>query len=205
MNDQDGFVRQTGRAAMVGGGLALASLVTVFVVETRAADGMMSASGATLAGWGSFVAASLLAVGLLGLAVRYAGVLSTAGRIALGVLGFATAITVGASSTLALVVPTLVEQAPELVTDPPAAVPPTFILSGLVSGIATLVLATALRKAGQRGVGLVLLYAGAVVTMVPLPSRFFLLAFAVGVLLVSQRSVAPRDVMRTEPAMAPTV
>lgn len=199
MNGQDEFVKATGRAAVAGGVLGVASMVAVFVIEARSTDQMMTGSGATFAGWASFVAASLLAVGLLGVAVRFAGVLSTAGRVALGVLGFATAITVGAASTLALVVPTLVDRVPDLMTDPPAVIPATFIGSGLVSGIAALVLAGALRKAGHRGLGLTLLFAGAVVTIVPLPSRFFLLALAVGVLLLADR---PARVEQREPAYA---
>jgi hypothetical protein len=188
MNDLDmnGFVRSTGIAAIFGGVLALTALVAVFVIEARADDNMMSAPGAMAAGWASFVAASLLAVGLLGVAVRYTTVLSSAGRIALILLGFATAITVGATSTLALVVPYLLERTPDIVHNPPAAVPPTFILSGLVSGIAAIILASALRRAGERGIGTNLMFVGAVLTMVPLPSRFFMLAFAVGVLLLAQ-------------------
>ncbi len=186
MNDLGiaGFVRSAGLAAITGGVLALAALVTVFVIEGRAEDNMMTSSGATVAGWATFVAASLLAVGLLGVVVRYVGVLSAVGRGALLVLGFSTAVTVGAASTLALVVPHLLERMPDLINNPPAAVPPTFILSGLVSGICAIVLAVALRRAGLRGTATNLLIVGGVVTMLPLPSRFFMLAIAVGVLLL---------------------
>lgn len=188
MNDLavSGFVRATGLASILGGVLALGSLVTVFVIEANSSDNMMNSAAAVPAGWASFVAASLLAVGLLGVAVRYVGVLSGAGRAALLVLGFATAITIGATATLALVVPELLDRMPDIVENPPASVPPTFILSGLVSGIAAIALAVALRKAGERGIGTNLLFVGAVFTMVPLPSRFFMLAFAIGALLVVQ-------------------
>lgn len=186
MNDlgTSGFVRSAGLAAAAGGVLALAALVTVLVIETPTGDDMMSSPGATAAGWASFLAACLLAIGLLGVAVRYVGVLSAAGRSALLVLAFSTAVTVGATSTLALVVPHLLDQMPDLVNNPPAAVPPTFILSGLVSGICAIVLAVALRRAGLHRATTNLLIVGAVLTMVPLPSRFFMLAFAVGVLLL---------------------
>jgi hypothetical protein len=186
----DRFVRTTGRAAAVGGVLGLVAMVTVFVIEARAGGGMMSTSGATAAGWSSFMAACLLVVGLVGVAVRHAAVLSGAGRGALLVLTFATAVTVGATSTLALVVPDLLGRMPEIVSEPPAAVPPTFILSGVVSGIAAIVLAVALRRAGQRGLGTHLLLVGAVVTMVPLPSRFFMLSFAFAALLLLPAAVA---------------
>lgn len=182
---EDALVRGAGIAAVVGGTLALAALVTVFVIEARSGGEMMGSTAATAAGWSSFLAACLLAVGLLGLAVRYTPVLSGAGRIALLVLGFATAVTVGAASTLALVVPDLVARMPQIVDDPPAAVPPTFILSGFVSGIAAVVVAVSLRRAGRGGAGTTLLLVGAVITMAPLPSRFFMLALAVGVLLLA--------------------
>lgn len=161
---------------------------------------MMSAPGAAAAGWASFVSAALLAVGLLGLAVRYTSALGRAGRAALLGLGFATAMTIGATSTLALVVPDLLDRMPEIVNEPPAAVPPTFILSGLVSGVCAIALGRSLRRAGVRGPGTMLLFVGAVVTMVPLPSRFFVLAVAVGVLLLipDHRS---RDVVESGPPL----
>lgn len=201
-HETTGFVRGAGRAAIVGGALGLVAMVAVFVIEARAGGmGSISSVGAAAAGWTSFVAVSLLVVGLLGVAARYASVLSVAGRTALGVLGFATAVTVGTTATLALIVPTLLDRMPELVNDPPAAVPASFILSGLVSGIATLVLAVSLRRSGQRSMGTNLLFAGAVFTMVPLPSRFFMLAIAVGVLLLAPGGVRsqPRPVADAVP------
>lgn len=186
MDTRDGIVVGAGRASLAGGVLGLASLGTVLVGEVMKGTDFMETTAALLAGWAGFVAASLMAVGLLGVAVRYAAVLSAAGRVALLVLGFATAVTVGASSTLALVVPSLVDRMPELVSDPPAGVPPTFILSGLAMGICAIVLTVGLRRSGavSRGVARLLIVA-AVIAMVPLPSRFFLLAFALGVLALT--------------------
>lgn len=194
MDTQDGLVVGAGRAAVAGGVLALVSLVTVLVGEVTKGADFMETTAAALAGWAGFVAGSLMVVGLLGVAVRYAAVLSGAGRAALLVLGFATAITVGASSTLALVVPALVDRLPEIVNDPPAAVPPTFIFSGLVMGICALVLAVGLRRAGAAPRGVIaLLMVGAVLTMVPLPSRFFLLSFALGALALVPGERTARD------------
>jgi hypothetical protein len=190
------FTRQAGWAATLGGALATTALITVLVIEAVATDGRMSATGATAAGWASFVAASLLTVGLLGMAVRYVRILPAIGRSALLLLGFATAITVGATSTLALVVPHLLERMPDLVDNPPSAIPPTFIISGLISGICAIVLAVSLRRAGVRGTGTNLLFLAAVLTMVPLPSRFFMLSFAVGLLLLSHDVRTPER--RTE-------
>ena len=189
MDTQDGLVVGAGRAAVAGGVLGLASLVTVLVGEVTKGTGFMDTTAAALAGWAGFLAASLMVVGLLGVAARHAAALSATGRVALLVLGFATAVTVGASSTLALVVPSLVDRVPGLVTDPPAAVPPTFIISGLVMGICAVVLSVGLRRSGaiSRGVARFLVVA-AVLTMVPLPSRFFLLAFALGVLALAPQA-----------------
>lgn len=181
------LVAGAGRAAIAGGVLGLASLAVALTGEITRGEDFMGTVAAQLAGWAGFVASALLVVGLLGAAVRYAAVLSGAGRWALLMLGFATAMTVGASSTLALVVPTLADEAPALVNEPPAAVPPTFIFSGLVMGVCAIVLAVGLRRAGAvRPAVSTLLIVGAVVTMVPLPSRFFLLAFAVGLLTLTR-------------------
>lgn len=194
MNGDDTMVRAAGAAAVAGGVLAVAALGAVMVGEvTRGADDFLGSTTAQLAGWASFTAAGLLAVGLMGVAVRYAAGLSAVGRAALLVLGFATAVTAGAMGTLALVVPVLADRAPGIASDPPVAVPVTFILSGFVSGICALVVAVGLRRSGAASTAVTtLLMVGAVVSMVPLPSRFFLLALAVGVLLLAPAGRAQR-------------
>lgn len=179
------FVRLARNAALLGGGAAFISLAMVLGGETARGEAFMGSSLAVLAGWLSFVAACLLVLGLAGLAVRFVPVLSGSGTIALAVLVVATAVTAGAASTLALVVPTLVERAPAIAHDPPAAVPASFIFSGLVMGVCGIVLAVALRRAlpDLPGWAAPLLIIASVVTIVPLPSRYFLLAFSVAALL----------------------
>ncbi|MDQ4052384.1 MAG: hypothetical protein M3237_06745 [Actinomycetota bacterium] len=183
MTDQ--MTEQVGRnAALVGGVLALGSLVAVLGGEITQGEDFMGSTTAVVAGWAGFAAAGVLVLGLVGVVVRHAGLLGRGGRAALWVLLLASTVMVGASSTLAVVVPALVERAPDIADNPPAAVPATFILSGVVMGVSGVVLAVALRRieAAPSWVTTLLIVAS-VVTIVPLPSRFFLLAFAVAALL----------------------
>jgi len=181
----DELSRTAGRAALIGGGLGLASLVAVLAGEITQGDDYMSTGAAELAGWAGFASASLLVVGLVGVGARYGALLGRAGQVALLVLAFAAAVVTGATSTLALVVPDLVDRVPELTTDPPTAVPATFILGGLVLGVSGLVLAASIRRAAiAPRWATTLLTVGAIVSIVPLPSRFFLVAVGIGCLLV---------------------
>lgn len=189
------FAQQAGRSAIVAGVLGLVSLVAVIAGEVSLGmDGFAESGLAIAAGWSAFAASALLVVGLLGLGVRYVDLLSAAGRTALLVLTLATAVTVGATSTMALVVPAAAQRAPDLVANPPMVVPPTFIFSGLVMGICGLVIVTGMRRAGllSRG-GTWLLTTGSVLAMLPLPSRFFLLAFAVGVVVLAPVAARASD------------
>jgi hypothetical protein len=101
------------------------------------------------------------------------------------VLLLATVAAAGGAATLALVVPTVAERLPELATNPPASVPATFIISGLVMGVTGVVLGLGLRRVAPElprwTVNLFIV--GSVVAIVPLPSRYFLLAFGVAAVL----------------------
>ena len=115
-----------------------------------------------------------IVVALVGVALTWAGVLSRVGSAALVGLVAATATTVGAAGTLALSVLTLNDVAPELATTPPAAVPATFILSGVaMRGIDGLTLALSLRPHLTRGqfallvAGISLRHPAAAVAIVP--------------------------------------
>lgn len=185
---QTGLTGITRHAAFTAGALGLVALVIVLGGEATQGTDFMGSGLAEVTGWIAFTSACLLVLGIAGLAARYGDHLTATGRAALSVLTVATAATVGATATLALVVPALVERAPDIADNPPASVPAVFILSGLAMGAGGLVLARDLRGAVSRGT-MTLLVVASVVAMVPLPSRFFLLAFAVAVLLGSPASV----------------
>ena len=169
-------------AATAGGVLGAISLVGVLTGEIVQGTEFMGSPAAQLLGWSSFAAACALLLGLVGLGAVAA---SAGQRSAFAVLVLATGAMTGGTATLALVVPAIVDVAPELATDPPVAVPATFIVSGLLMGVSAIVLAVGLRRANPRlpRWTSTLLMVGAVVTIVPLPSRFFLLAFGVAAVL----------------------
>lgn len=170
------------QAAMVAAGLATVSLVGVIVGEVVVGTDFMSSTAAQLLGWGGFAAACALVLGIAGLGDRLAAGVQQAWW---AVLLLGTAATTGAAATLALVVPTLADRAPEIATDPPAAVPATFVISGLVMGVSGIALALRLRTdlPALPRAAFLLLVVGSVVAILPLPSRFFLLAAGVAVLL----------------------
>lgn len=185
MRDDAGadVVRLCRLAAGTAGVLATLSLVGVVAGEVSQGTDFMGSVAAELIGWTTFIAACALVVGVAGLGLAPA--LSRAMARVWAVLLLATAVTVGAASTLALVVPTLAERAPEIAADPPAAVPATFVISGLVMGVTGIVLGLGIRRAlpdvPRWAVNLFLV--GSVVAIVPLPSRYFLFAFGIAALL----------------------
>ena len=170
------------RAASAAGALATIGLVGVVAGEVVVGSDFMETASAQLLGWCGFAAACALVLGVAGLGGR----LSTAREHAWwSLLLLGTAVTTGGAATLALVVPTLADRAPELATDPPAAVPATFIVSGIVMGVSGIALTLRVRAAVPtlpQPVFLLMLV-GSVVAILPLPSRFFLLAFGVAALL----------------------
>ncbi|WP_110180548.1 hypothetical protein [Nocardioides solisilvae] len=182
----DDLVRGAGQASLAGGLLGAASLVGVLVGETTQGADFMATGAAELAGWAGFASACLLLLGLVGLAVRHGTALGRGGRAALAVAVLAGSVVTASASTLALMVPDLAVRAPEVTTDPPVAVPASFILGGLVLGVAGLVLANRFRRAAVAPRWSTTLFSVAsVVAILPLPSRYFLLALAVGAVLVA--------------------
>lgn len=179
------LIRWTRSAALIAGILATVSLVGVLVGEIGMGEDFLGSAPAQLLGWGGFAAAGALVLGIAGLGVAGARLLSSVMAGAWAVLLLATVAATGGAATLALVVPTVAERLPELAADPPASVPATFIISGLVMGVAGVALGLGLRRAAPElprwTVNLFIV--GSVVASVPLPSRYFLLAFGVAAVL----------------------
>lgn len=172
-------------AAGAAGVLATVSLAGVLVGEATQGSDFMGSGAAELLGWASFISACALVVGVAGLGVGLAAVLSRPMARVWAVLLLATAVTAGAASTLALVVPTLAERAPDIAADPPGAVPATFVISGLLMGVTGIVLSLGIRRAVADVPRWAsnLFVVGSVVAIVPLPSRYFLFAFGVAAVL----------------------
>lgn len=174
--------RIAGHAAVVAAGLATIGMVGALAGEIVVGADFMGTPAAQLLGWCSFAAACALVLGVAGLGGRLA---TARERASWAVLLLGTAATTGAAATLALVVPALTDRAPDLANNPPAAVPVTFIVSGLVMGVSGIVLALGLRASIPTlpRAAFLLTVVGSVVAILPLPSRFFLLAFGVATVL----------------------
>lgn len=199
-----GIARGAAFAAAVTGAV---SLVLALGGEIVLGEQFMVSPVSTVAGWLGYIGAALLALGIAGFVLRFVRELPAGAVVAAAVMLFATAtaITVGSSGTLALIVPALADAAPELATSPPAVVPATFILSGAVMGICGVVVAAGLRRSAPwlPRAAQALLIAGSVVAVLPLPSRYLVLALAVAVLIgarADHQHTAPSQSSMTEVA-----
>lgn len=176
------------RAAFASGLTGLLGLVAVVGGEVGFGRDFIGTPLAAAAGWTDFASTCLLVLGVTGLLASpvVAGVAGA--RRAAWAMQLAATLMAGAAATLPLVVVGTHERYPDLVDEPPVAVPATYILAGFALAAAGIALAVALRRAGSApGRTTTFLVAASVVAMVPLPAKHFLLAFAVAALLGGSR------------------
>jgi hypothetical protein len=179
-----GFVRWGGVAAMSSAVLALLSFVLYLVVvggdrisEAATSAAFFLPSGAQL------LAMALLLIGLVALFVRQAeafGALGLAGFV-FALLG--TTLAAGAAWSQVFVVPRLAEVAPAVADQGAGSVLAGFLLSFLVFGVGWLVFGVAtLRTRMFPRWAVIVLMVGAVISIIPLPSRALIVEIAAGYL-----------------------
>lgn len=174
----------TSVAASLGGLLSLAVIVTVLAGEAIHGADFLLTSIARLAGFAALAAVSLLVVGIVGVAIRFAPVLSATGRVAVIVVMLAASVTVAVEGTYALVLIDVVARIPEIVENPPAAIQAAFPAGRFALGLAGILLAWSLRRSRLvPTASWVFLLIASVVALVPMPSSYFLFAFALGTVL----------------------
>jgi hypothetical protein len=179
-----GFVRWGGVAAMSSAVFALLSFVLYLVVvggdrisEAATSAAFFLPSGAQL------LAMALLLIGLVALFVRQAeafGALGLAGFV-FALLG--TTLAAGAAWSQVFVVPRLAEVAPAVADQGAGSVLAGFLLSFLVFGVGWLVFGVAtLRTRMFPRWAVIVLMVGAVISIIPLPSRALIVKIAAGYL-----------------------
>lgn len=179
-----GFVRWGGVAAMSSAVLALLSFALYLVVvggdrisEAATSAAFFLPSGAQL------LAMALLLIGLVALFVRQAeafGALGLAGFV-FALLG--TTLAAGAAWSQVFVVPRLAEVAPAVADQGAGSVLAGFLLSFLVFGVGWLVFGVAtLRTRAFPRWAVIVLMVGAVLSIIPLPSRALIVEIAAGYL-----------------------
>jgi len=183
------ITRLAAPAGFIAAALALAALVLFGVVVGSGTISQAAGSPAfyapTLAALGSIVA---LVIALVSLFVRQSGEFGT-----LGVVGFLAALVgtvlgAGGYWTYVFVVPYVAGPAPTLADQSSGSLLVGFVVSFLLMGLGWMLFAVAtLRTRVYPRWAVVLLMAGSVVTIVPLPSRTLVLAVAVAALGYSAR------------------
>ena len=170
-----------GVAAIASALLAVLSLVLYQIVvgDDRLSEAATSAvfflpSGAQL------LAMALLLVGLVALYVRQAEVFGTLGLAGFLLALLGTTLAAGALWSQVFVVPRIAETAPSIADEAGGSVLAGFLLSFLVFGVGWLLfgVATLRTRVFSRG-AVVLLIVGAVISILPLPSRALVLEIAV--------------------------
>ena len=182
----DPLVGSSRLAALAAGVTGLLSLVAVIGGEVVVGPDFMGTPLAAAAAWLGFASACLLVLGVTGLLVTVGRESGAGIRRVLTGMQLAAVVMAGACATLPLVVIGIVDRAPAIVNDPPVAVPAAFILAGFAIGACGIGLAVLLRRRALFSARLTtFLVVASVVTIVPLPSRHFLVGFAIAALLGS--------------------
>ncbi len=175
-----GFIRVGGASAIASALLAVLSFVLYLVVvgggqlsEAATSAVFFLPSGAQL------LAMALLLVGLVALYVRQAEMFGALGLIGFLLTLLGTTLAAGALWSQVFVVPRLAEVVPAVVNQAAGSVLAGFLLSFLLFGVGWLLfgVATLRTRIFPRG-AVILLIVGAVISILPLPSRALILEIA---------------------------
>jgi hypothetical protein len=196
-----GFIRLGGVAAITSAVLALLSFVLYLVVVGGGRLSKAATSAAFFLPSGAqLLALALLLIGLVALFVRQAeafGVLGLTGFV-IALLG--TTLAAGASWSQVFVVPRLAEVAPAVADQGTGSVLAGFVLSFLLFGVGWILFGVATLRTGVfPRWAVILLIVGAVISILPLPSRALIVEIAAGYLgftLLTGRGTSERQPSR---------
>lgn len=171
-------------AALLAAPLALVSLALMITAEVSSSD-MGTAMGSGLGSAGAIIgllSVIALFLGLLGLHLARIDALGSRATVPAMAMLTGAVLAAGGMWDQVFVMPVLADLAPQLLTEPHAAVLAGYLISYGVLGLGALIWAIIARRAGEltRPVSWMLI-AGGVLCLTPLPNRFFLLAIAVTV------------------------
>ena len=182
------MIDATSVAAFLSGLISVAVIITVLSGEAIHGGDYLLSSTARFAGISALAAAALLVVGILGVAIRFASVLSPTGRVAIIAVTLAAALTVAVEGTYGLILIDVMARIPEIAETPPAALEVAFPAARFTLGLAGILLAWSLRRSRfAPTASWVFLLIASVVALVPMPSSYLLFAFAVGAVLRASR------------------
>ena len=179
-----GFVRWGGVAAMSSAVLALLSFVLYLVVVggDRISEAATSAAFFLPSGV-QLLAMALLLIGLVALFIRQAEAFGSLGLAGFAFAFLGTTLAAGAAWSQVFVVLRLAEVAPDVADQGAESVLAGFLLSFLVFGVGWLVFGVAtLRTRVFLRWAVIVLMVGAVLSIVPLPSRALIVEIAAGCL-----------------------
>ena len=195
------FIRVGGVAALASALLAVLSLVLYLIVvggdrisEAATSAAFFLPSGAQL------LAMVLLLVGLVALYVRQAEMFGPLGMTGFLLALLGTTLAAGASWSQVFVVPSLAEAAPSIADEGQGSVLAGFLLSFLLFGVGWILFGMAMLRTGLfPRWAVILLIVGAVISILPLPSRALILQIAVaylGFALLTGRGVSEQQPLR---------